>query len=123
MLTCKIGNSVVNCFNSKYDRYTFKKWSERNLLKCPDCGGIYEYCHGDIQIPYFRHKEKSRMCVGGYSEAETEEHINGKIKLYEWLINLQDNNIIENVKLEYYISETKQRPDLYFEQNGKKYVI
>ena len=72
---------------------------------------------------YFRHKDKSIECEGLYHEPETEEHIQGKTLLYNWLKGLQDKGIISNVQLESYIKETKQRPDLYFEWNGYRYVI
>jgi hypothetical protein len=122
MLTCKVGNTIINCFNEQYDKYTLKQWSDKNRLICPDCGKPYEYCHGEIVSPYFRHKEKSE-CDMLYHESETEEHIKGKISLYNWLLNLQEQSIIQNVKLESYIPETRQRPDLYFEYNGDRYVI
>jgi hypothetical protein len=123
LLTCVVGEKVINCFDGTYDKSRLKEWSDKNILKCPDCGGLYEYCHGEIVFPYFRHKEKNEDCDGQYSEPETEEHRNGKLLLYNWLQKLQNESVIENVKLEAYISETKQRPDLYFEMNGKRFVI
>ena len=120
MLTCKVGNTIINCFNGKYDKFTLKKWSEENRLLCPDCGNFYEYCHGEIIHPYFRHKEKNKDCEGIYYEPETEEHIRGKIMLYNWLLK---QNGLSNIKLEAYIPETRQRPDLYFEVNDKRFVI
>lgn len=122
MLTCKVGNTIINCFDEKYDKYTLKHWSDKNRLICPDCGKPYEYCHGEIVSPYFRHKEKTE-CDMLYHEPETEEHIKGKISLYSWLLDLQEQDVIQNVKLESYILETRQRPDLYFEYNGDRYVI
>lgn len=118
MLTCKIGENIINCIDSKYDRYTFKQWSDKGILKCPVCSGDYEYCHGEIVSPYFRHKSKD--CSGYYSESETEEHKRGKVLLYNWLKNQEG---IENLQLEAWIPETKQRPDIYFEQNGNRCVI
>jgi competence protein CoiA len=123
MLTCKIGENIINCFDGTYDKYQLKKWSDKNILICPDCGKPYEYCHGRIITPYFRHKEKNIECGGKYSEPETEEHIKGKLILYNWLIKLQDLGVIKNVKLETYIPETKQRPDLYFEKDNLRNVI
>lgn len=120
MLTCKVANTNINCFDGKYDKFTLKKWSEENRLLCPDCGSIYEYCHGEIVHPYFRHKEKNKDCENIYWEPETEEHIQGKITLYNWLLK-QDG--LSNIKLESYIPETRQRPDLYFEIGEKRFVI
>lgn len=123
MLTCKVGEKIINCFDNKYDKHTLKNWSSKNILKCPDCGKPYEYCHGEVVLPYFRHKEKNRECEGIYSEPESVEHINGKLILYNWLLKMQNENIIQNLKLEAYIPETKQRPDIYFEKENERYVI
>lgn len=59
-------------------------------------------------------------CEDKYSESETEEHLNGKRDLYEWI---KKQNGVTNAILEGWIPETKQRPDIMFEYNGKKYVI
>lgn len=96
-----------------------KKWSKKKILLCPACGKPYEYCHGEVKTPYFRHMDKAE-CEDKYSESETEEHINGKRDLYEW-IKKQDG--ITNAVLEGWIPETKQRPDIMFNYNNKKYVI
>lgn len=118
MLTAKVGESIVNCFDRKYDRYRLKQWSSKGILKCPVCDDTYEYCHGEIVSPYFRHVGKE--CDGYYSESETDEHRNGKVMLYKW-IKGQDG--VTNCQLEAWIPETKQRPDIYFEYNGKRFVI
>lgn len=118
MLTAKIGDSIINCIDGKYDRYRLKQWSNKGILKCPVCDDDYEYCHGEIVSPYFRHKGKE--CEGYYGEPETEEHRKGKEILFNW-IRQQDG--VENCKLEAWIPETKQRPDIYFEYNNKRYVI
>lgn len=123
MLTCKVGNTIINCFDGKYDKYTLKKWSEENRLICPDCGNFYEYCHGEVIYPYFRHKEKNKDCEGIYHESETEEHVKGKLILYNWLLKMQSQGIIKDLKLESYIPETKQRPDIFFRVGNKRYVI
>jgi competence CoiA-like predicted nuclease len=78
LLTCKVGETIINCFDGKYDKHKLKEWSDKSKLICPDCGNPYEYCHGRIIPPYFRHKEKEEY-GGIYSESETEEHIKGKL--------------------------------------------
>ena len=55
-----------------------------------------------------------------YSEPETEEHIQGKIALYEWI---KEQKGVTNAVLEGWISETKQRPDIMFTYNGELWVI
>ena len=59
-------------------------------------------------------------CEDKYSEPETEEHLNGKRDLYEWIKNQPG---VTNVVLEGWIPETKQRPDIMFIYNGKQCVI
>lgn len=59
-------------------------------------------------------------CEDKYSESETEEHLNGKRDLFEWI---KKQKGVTNAILEGWIPETKQRPDIMFEYYGKKYVI
>lgn len=119
ILTCKLGNEIINCYDGTHDKDQLKKWASKKILLCPVCGKPYEYCHGKVKTPYFRHMEKNE-CEDLYSESETEEHLNGKRDLFEWIKN-QDG--VANAILEGWIPETKQRPDIVFEYNGKKYVI
>ena len=119
ILTCKVGDKIINCYDGTYNKDQLKKWADKNILLCPVCDKPYEYCHGEVMSPYFRHKDKE-MCKNRYSEPETEEHINGKIQLYEW-IRVQEG--VSDVILEGWIPETKQRPDIMFKYNDKQYVI
>lgn len=119
MLTAKIGSNDINCYDGQYSKEELKTWASKDIIKCPVCGKSYEYCHGQINTPYFRHKDKAE-CDYLYSEPETEEHIKGKIALYEW-IKQQDG--VTNAILEAWLPETKQRPDIMFEYGGDKWVI
>jgi len=119
LLTCKIGNKTINCFDGEHSKETFKKWAEKNILICPVCGNTYEYCHGEFVSPYFRHKDKN-ICEDYFSESETEEHIKGKQYLYEWTKTIDG---VTDVILESWIPETKQRPDISFKLDGEQYVI
>lgn len=119
MLSCLLNNQRINCFDDLYNKEQLKKWANKDILLCPVCGKPYEYCHGKVRTPYFRHKDKVK-CEDKYSEAETEEHLIGKCDLYEW-IKKQDG--ITDVILEGWIPETKQRPDIMFRYNGDLCVI
>lgn len=119
MLSCLLNNKRINCFDGLYSRDQLKKWSKKKILLCPACGKPYEYCHGKIKSPYFRHMDKEQ-CEDKYSEPETEEHLNGKKDLYEWL---KKQPGVTNVILEGWIPGTKQRPDIMFIYNGEQCVI
>ena len=58
MITAKLKDNIINCYDNKYTKETLKKWAEKNILLCPVCNKPYEYCHGKVVSPYFRHKEK-----------------------------------------------------------------
>ena len=119
MLTSLIGNETINCYDGTHTKEQLKKWSKKKILLCPACGRPYEYCHGKIKSPYFRHMDKEE-CEDKYSESETEEHMQGKKDLYEWIKNQPG---VTNAVLEAWIPETIQRPDIMFTYNNKKYVI
>lgn len=119
MITCKVGENIINCYDGIHNKEQLKKWADKNILICPVCGKPYEYCHGEFVSPYFRHKDKIQ-CEDRYSEPESQEHINGKRDLYEWIKN-QDG--VTDALLEGWLPETKQRPDIMFKYNGKQYVI
>ena len=119
MLSCLLNNQRINCYDGAYSRDQLKKWASKKILLCPACGKPYEYCHGKVKSPYFRHMDKAQ-CEDKYSEPETEEHINGKRDLYEW-IRIQPG--VEDAVLEGWIPETKQRPDIMFKYMGNKYVL
>lgn len=119
MLSCLLNGERINCYDKSYSREQLKKWASKKILLCPACDKPYEYCHGKVKSPYFRHIDKEQ-CKYKYSEPETEEHINGKRDLYEW-IKVQAG--VTDAVLEGWIPETKQRPDIMFKYYGKQCVI
>ena len=119
ILTCKLGNEIINCYDGTHDKEQLKKWASKKILLCPVCGKPYEYCHGKVKTPYFRHMDKTE-CEDKYSESETEEHLSGKRDLFEWI---KKQKGVTNAVLEGWIPETKQRPDIMFEYEGKTCVI
>jgi competence protein CoiA len=119
MITCKLGDNTINCYDGVHDKETLKKWASKNILICPVCGNPYEYCHGKVKSPYFRHKDKN-VCENTYSEPETEEHIKGKRDIFEWI---RKQEVVSDAILEGWIPETKQRPDIMFKHSGKQFVV
>jgi hypothetical protein len=119
LITCKVGENIINCYDGIHNKEQLKKWASKNILTCPACGKPYEYCHGEFVQPYFRHKEKNQ-CEDRYSEPESQEHINGKRDLFEWI---KSQNGVTDAILEGWLPDTKQRPDIMFKYHGKQYVI
>lgn len=119
LLTGLLRNEIINCYDGTHTRDELKKWCKKRIILCPACGNPYEYCHGKIKIPYFRHADKT-MCQDKYGEPETEEHLIGKRDLFIW-IKAQDD--VTDAVLEGWIPETKQRPDIMFKYHNKLYVI
>ena len=118
MISCIVGKTEITSFGR--DDKTLRKWSDEHKLTCPVCGEELKYYNGEHMIAHFKHLSGSE-CVGAeYSEKDTDEHNRGKLTLFNWLSS-KDN--IDNLKVEYWIPETKQRADIYFEYNNKKYVI
>lgn len=102
-----------------YDSIQLRKWSKKDILKCPVCEAKVIYKNGKIKIPHFAH-DKDSDCTYTYFENETKEHALGKMLLYMWIKSLPN---VHKSKLECWIPETKQRPDIYFEIGKQKYVI
>lgn len=119
MLTAKIGEKYIDCFSMGYTKEQLKNWSKKGIIVCPVCNKPYEYCHGRVATPYFRHKDKE-LCEDLYGEPETEEHIKGKKDLYKWLLTQED---VTDVVLEGWLPETKQRPDIMFKYKNEQYVF
>lgn len=119
MLSCLLNGQRINCYDGTYNKEQLKKWAAKKILLCPACGKPYEYCHGKVKSPYFRHMDKVE-CVDKYSEPETEEHMTGKRDLYEWI---RKQPGVTDAVLEGWMPGTKQRPDIMFMFNGKQYVI
>lgn len=114
-LSCLIEKSKINTLN--YSKEELREYSDKRILKCDCCDSTMIYKHGDYKIPHFAHINSE--CRLGYSEPETEEHMNGKLVIYNFL----KTQNVENLELEKWIPETKQRPDIYFEFNGEKFVV
>lgn len=57
LLVCEMINQErLNIMTKR--KKELKRMSDNKEVICPDCKGILAYCHGEIKIPYFRHKSK-----------------------------------------------------------------
>lgn len=72
---------------------------------CPGCGSKVHLKKGQFRMPHFAHYRNADCSV--FSEGETEEHIEGKQLLFDWL---RASDI--PVQMEAYLPHLQQRPDL-----------
>jgi competence protein CoiA len=100
----------------QYNKETLLVLRRNEEFICPVCGEEVTLKLGEHRIYHFAHQRKEN-CREVY-ERETEYHMNGKLQLYQWLIGQRIRAI-----LEYYDSDTQQRPDIMFEYNGNKYAL
>lgn len=101
-----------------------EKWDKRDLLGirsresfyCPECGEQVVMKLGNKKIWHFSHMAGG-SCQYEY-ERESEYHLSGKLKLYNWL----KKQGVE-AELESYDPLLKQKPDISFEWQNQKYAI
>lgn len=79
----------------------------KNLI-CPSCGKRVFLKKGESKIPHFSHHPKEACKV--FTEGETREHLEGKLALYNFFKKKG-----YKVKLEAYLKNLKQRPDILIE--------
>lgn len=91
-------------------------------LKCVDCGATLIFKFGKMNIPHFAHKNleeaESRGC--SYSK-ETEEHIEGKKLLMDYMRSLYPKAMVEQ---RYYLKEINRYSDIFIRfQDGQELAI
>ncbi|MFA1737376.1 competence protein CoiA [Lysinibacillus fusiformis] len=90
----------------QYTRKALQKYRRQMTFFCPQCLEPVHLKIGSYNIPHFAHHTKSQ-CPKLFAEGESKLHLQGKIQLFEWLQKLG-----HKVKLEPYLTELSQRPDL-----------
>lgn len=88
-----------------------------NTFSCAQCSEQVILKNGPIKIPHFAHTRNS-SCNQAFSEGESEDHLNGKLDLYEFL-----QKFSSSVELEAYLPSLHQRPDLYVQSNMSNFAI
>ena len=97
-----------NRFAFEEDKDALRKLSKSKELSCPNCRKK-AYFHGGIKrIHHFNHEPHVECSFTG--EPETQEHLSGKLLIYNWLKNQYPNAYIA---LEQRIMETNQIADVY----------
>lgn len=87
-----------------------------NHYYCPVCKGRVIAKIGVQRISHFAHLQLSPLCVE--FERESAYHLQAKIQLFEWL-----ETECSNVRLEVYLPDIMQRPDLMFTFLGNSYCV
>lgn len=93
------------------------KFLRQNIYKCAQCREAVILKVGSIKTPHFAHHHKS-SCEQSFSEHESEEHLSGKLQLYDFL---QSKKV--NCRLEPFILEIYQRPDILVNANNIKIAL
>jgi competence protein CoiA len=115
LLTAKnqLGETVyIGDFARKEDVHRLKN----GQFYCPVCGEKLVVKLGIQRISHFAHFHLSTTCAE--YERESEYHMRAKLQLYHWLKTQSSN-----VELEVFLPEIKQRPDLMFTFQGKRYCV
>ena len=93
-----------------------KKLSKNKKYYCPSCKARVYLKKGNVMRPHFAHYNNDNCST--FTEGETEEHLKGKLALAKYF---EKQGYL--VKIEAYLAELKQRPDLLVEKNKQKIAI
>lgn len=115
MLTAKLSNEKVISLVD-YERGELEAMRARELFLCRSCSERVILKLGTKRIFHFAH-EKGKACSEDY-DRESEYHMTGKIHLYDWL---KEQGLAP--ELECYFSEIKQRADIAFLFQNKRYAV
>lgn len=83
---------------------------------CPHCSSPLILKIGNIKIPHFAHTSKLPCILE--TKKETPDHIWSKALLYKRL-----SQLFQDVKLEYFVKEVQQIPDLLITERGYRIAI
>ncbi|WP_285395506.1 competence protein CoiA family protein [Lysinibacillus sp. fls2-241-R2A-57] len=101
----------------QYSREALQRFRQQMKFYCPQCLQPVQLKIGEYNIPHFAHNANN-SCVQLFSEGESKLHLQGKIQLFEWLRKLG-----HTVKLEPYLPNLSQRPDVLLIKEQKQIAI
>ncbi|WP_415812998.1 competence protein CoiA [Mesobacillus thioparans] len=111
----KLNGEVFSLANG-VTKEELEKVRSREKFFCPECGDEVIMKLGNKKIWHFSHTA-SGSCQYEY-DRESEYHLSGKLKLYDWL---KKQGI--PAELEKFDQQMRQKPDIAFDWNGQKYAI
>lgn len=101
----------------QYTRKALQRYRRQMKFFCPQCLEQVQLKIGNYNIPHFAHFTKNQ-CSQLFAEGESTLHLQGKIQLYEWL-----KKHGHQVKLEPYLKELSQRPDLLVTIDEEQFAV
>ncbi|WP_370457447.1 competence protein CoiA [Sporosarcina sp. JAI121] len=106
MLTAKTKEGKLVVLTPELRKDQLRQWRKSRMFFCPQCETPVQLKVGDIVVPHFAHK-KDASCSTLFSEGESQQHLQGKQQLYEFL-----QRHAKQVDLEPYLKMSSQRPDI-----------
>lgn len=116
MLVANRKNGARLSMGDQWDKKELISLRSKEKFHCPECKEEVILKLGSKKIWHFSHLSGS-SCEHQY-ERESNYHLAGKLQLYNWL---KKQGI--NAELEKFDSSTRQKPDIAFDWQGKKYAI
>ncbi|WP_153731993.1 competence protein CoiA [Sporosarcina obsidiansis] len=110
-----VGELVVLTMNKDLD--SLREWRKNETFFCPQCNQQLLLKVGDVVIPHFAHYQHTN-CRESFAEGESPTHLLGKSQLFE----LFSRHTLE-VKLEPFLKDVRQRPDLLVTWRGTEVPI
>ncbi|MER1984521.1 MAG: competence protein CoiA family protein [Solibacillus sp.] len=101
----------------KLSRVALQRLREAQRFFCPQCKEPLLLKIGQVKIPHFAHRKNSQ-CDSLFTEGESQAHLLGKQQLFTLFQRLE-----LEVKLEPYLKDLQQRPDLLVTKNNQQYAI
>lgn len=115
MLTAKDEKGTYITLYNLMAKDNISEIKREGIFYCPCCETEVTIKAGKVKIPHFAHKRNSSCNAS--SEPESDYHLTGKVKLYQWL-SKQFPAILEA-----YIPEINQRADILVKAGTQKYAI